>query len=308
MVQPAAFMDRYVIISPVKDEERYVETTIRSVIAQTIRPARWLLVDDGSSDRTPEIIESYCRKHQWMSLLRLPMGAERGAGSPVVQAFLAGYEHVQGEEFDFIVKLDCDLRLPPTYFGQLLSRFETDARLGIASGIYLEQHDGAQRAIEMPEYHAAGACKVMRAECYRDIDGFVVSRGWDTVDEIRAQCRGWRTTHFADLPFEHLRPEGSVRGTLYTNRLHGEVFFLTGGPIEFFAFKVLQRAITGRPPLLAGLMLLTGYLKPWLLRKRRLVSRDEANHYRRQLRKRIVESLVRKVRLFGLRVREQRRA
>lgn len=298
-------MNRYVIISPVKDEERHVETTIRSVIKQTLRPTRWVIVDDGSSDRTWEIIETCCAQHPWIKLVRLPLRSERGAGSPVVQAFLAGYDHVRAEEFDFIVKLDCDLRLPPTYFAQLLSRFESDETLGIASGVYLEEHEGVQRVIEMPAYHAAGACKVLRAQCYRDIGGFVVSRGWDTVDEIRAQSKGWRTTHFADLPFDHLRPEGAARGSLYTNRLHGEVYFLTGGPLEFFAFKVLHRAVMGRPPVLAGIMLLVGYLKPWLLRTSRLVNRDEAKYYRRQLRRRMLETLVRKARLFGWSVGEQ---
>lgn len=281
----------YIVISPVKDEETHVQTTIESMLAQTVKPERWIIVDDGSADRTAEIVERYTREHGWITLVRLPRRAERRPGSPVVRAFHAGFALVRRESYDFVVKLDCDLRLRPEYFERLLARFEQDARLGIASGVYAEQNGAEWKPVPMPAYHASGASKVIRARCFEEIGGFVESRGWDTVDEIRAQARGWTTRHFPDLVFDHLRPEGSSRGPLYTSRMHGEVYYLTGGSWEFFLLKVAHRIIAGRPPVLAGLMLFAGYLRLWLLRRERLVSKEEARFYQRALRRRMRDAM-----------------
>jgi biofilm PGA synthesis N-glycosyltransferase PgaC len=295
----------YLVISPVKDEQLYIETTLQSMVAQTLKPVRWIIVDDGSSDATAAIVERYSRRHSWISLLRLPKRATRHVGSPVVRAFNAGLEIAQLENFDFTVKLDCDLRLPPAYFELLLARFEQDQGLGIASGVYVEQQNGTSAAVAMPDYHAAGACKVVRTRCFQQIGGFVVSRGWDTVDEIRAQALGWRTSHFPDLVFDHLRPEGSARGSLYTSRLHGEVYYLSGGSPTFFLLKATHRIIAGKPFLLSGLMLLAGYLKPLLLGRKRLVTRAEACWYRRALRRRMWAALAGIIGRLGLRPAER---
>src|SRR4051812_6888275 len=113
-------MSAYVVISAVKDEQRHVETTLQSMLAQTILPMRWVIVDDGSCDLTPEIVQSYAARCPWISLLRLAREGTRQPGSPVVRAFNAGFELVRQDRFEFVVKLDCDLRLPPTYFEELL--------------------------------------------------------------------------------------------------------------------------------------------------------------------------------------------
>lgn len=295
-------MPAYVVISPVKDEQQYIGTTLESMLAQTLKPARWIIVDDGSGDRTPEIVERYARQHSWISLVRLPPRKTRASGSPVVRAFNAGFELAKQESFDFVVKLDCDLRIPPTYFERLLARFEQDPRLGIASGVYIEEHNTGRKMVPMPEYHASGASKVIRTRCFEEIGGFVVARGWDTVDEIRAQTLGWRTRHFVDLTFDHLRTEGSARGPLFTSRLHGEVYYLTGGSLPFFFLKAAHRIVCGRPPVLAGLMLLAGFLKPLLLGRKRLVSREEARWYRGMLNRRMWNSFVETTRRFGLKL------
>ena len=196
----------YLVISPVKDEERYVEHTIRSMVNQTRPPARWIIVDDGSSDRTPELIERYARQHPFIHVVRNPRGQPRQPGSAVIRAFNRGYEEARtlGIPYEVIVKLDCDLSFERDYFEQLLARLEVDAGLGIASGVYSENMNGDDWAeIPMPSYHAAGASKVIRRACWEAIGGFVQSRGWDTVDEIRAMHLGWRTTHFLDLPMRH---------------------------------------------------------------------------------------------------------
>lgn len=278
----------YILISPVRDEEQYIEQTISSVINQTIKPSRWIIVNDGSSDRTPEIIDSYRKRFDWIEILRIDRDTARQPGSPVVNAFNRGYDLVKDSEFDFVVKLDCDLRFASDYFEKLLQEFEKDPRLGIGSGIYFEDHGKGWTPVKMPLYHTAGACKFMRKECFNQIDGFVVAKGWDTIDEIRAQMRGWRTRHFEDLAMYHLKNEGSGIGLLKTNAMHGEIFYLTGGSKFFFIMKVLHRIVTGRPVLIGGIMLLYGYLKPLIQKRKRLVSDGEAKFYSNLLNSRLL--------------------
>lgn len=281
--------DRYILISPVKDEEKYIEQTIQSVVSQTIKPFRWIIVDDGSSDRTPEILEEYHRRYNWIEILRLERKTARQPGSPVVNAFNRGYELVKDEDFDFVVKLDCDLRFEPDYFEKLLEEFEKEPNLGIASGIYMEDYGQGWVPVKMPYYHVAGACKFMRKECFTQIGGFVPAKGWDTLDEIRAQMRGWKTKHFANLKMYHLKNEGTGIGLLKTHAMHGEIFYLTGGSKLFFIGKVLHRILFGRPFLMGGMMLLYGYLKNLIKKTKPLVNENEANFYSNLLLSRLIK-------------------
>jgi poly-beta-1,6-N-acetyl-D-glucosamine synthase len=282
---------RYILISPVKDEEKYVETTLRSVAAQTVRPYRWVIVDDGSQDSTPEVLRRYAETYDWIQVVRTGRGTARQPGSGVMGAFAVGYELVAAEECDFVVKLDCDLELPPNYFERLCKEFHRDSSLGIASGLYFEDHNGSWIPSSMPAYHAAGATKMVRKKCYSDIGGFVLARGWDTVDEIRAMNKGWKTCHFEDLPFRHLKNEGTGIGSLRTYMMHGEIYYLTGGGVFFFLLKVLHRSHYGRPYLIGGAGMLWGYVRCWITRRPRLVSGAEARLYRQMLNRRIWEGV-----------------
>jgi glycosyltransferase involved in cell wall biosynthesis len=258
-----------------------------SVIAQTCKPVQWIIVDDGSDDGTTAILDEYASRVDWITVLKTQRTGERQPGSPVIRAFNAGYALVRDTDFDFVVKLDCDLDLPADYFQQLVTRFQSNSRLGIASGVYLETKQDRWAAVKMPPYHAAGATKMIRRSCFEDIQGFITSPGWDTVDEIKAQVAGWTTSHFEDLHFYHLKPEGSGIGKLRTNLMHGEIYYLTGGGAAFFFLKFIDRLVHARPFLLAPIALLWGFFRPWVLRQSRLVSPAEARFYRRLLNSRI---------------------
>ena len=287
------FSPRYVVISPVKDEARYVHRTIHSMIAQTVRPLRWIVVDDGSSDGTADLVGEYLGEHPWIQLVCRTQQGQRQPGSGVIRAFNTGYDLLKGAAYDYIVKLDCDLELPEDYFERLLGQFRDNPRLGIASGVYCEEHAGRWLPVTMPRYHAAGACKVVRAACFEGIGGFVASKGWDTLDEIKAQVQGWSTQHFAGIQFKHLKKEGSAIGPLATNVMHGEIYYLTGGSRLFLLFKILSRMATGRPVLLAGLALAWGFIKFAIRGVPRLVTDQEARYYSRLLNARIRERLFR---------------
>jgi len=281
------------VISPVRDEERYVERTLESMVRQSVKPVRWIIVDDGSTDGTPAILRRYEREHAFIQVLTVDSQRPREPGPPVVHAFNKGYEAARHLAYDFIVKLDCDLGFEPDYFEQLLRKLWADPKLGIVSGVYLEASNGRKwLEVEMPPYHAAGASKVMRRACFEQIGGFSPSRGWDTVDEIRAMARGWRTGHFSELKLRHWKPEGTGIGSVRTHIMHGEVYYLTGGGKLFFIFKGLRR-LGDRPLVIGGLALYWGYMLALLSARERLVTREEARCYRALLNGRITTQLKR---------------
>jgi biofilm PGA synthesis N-glycosyltransferase PgaC len=285
---PATPSRRYLIVSPVKDEERHVEHTLRSVTQQTVLPVHWIIVDDGSTDGTPAILHRYAQEYPWIQIVSREKTGPRQPGSAVMQAFYHGLAQANGIPYDYLVKLDCDLELPLDYFEALLQRFERDPQLGIASGVYLEDGPRGWSPIGMPAYHAAGASKFMRARCFDAIGGFVRERGWDTVDEVRAQVKGWTTRHFAEIRFKHLKPEGSGIGNMRTHMMHGDVYYLTGGGPLFLLLKAAHRMVAGTPRVVGGIAMLYGYLRSWASGRQRLVNSDEARHYRRLLNRRLL--------------------
>jgi len=278
----------YVIISPVRDEESYVEKTVRSVVGQSLRPRKWIVVDDGSRDATPQVLARYADQCPWITVVRLPRDGERKPGSAVIAAFMAGYELIKNDDFDFVVKLDCDLDIPEKYFETLIGRFQADPKLGIASGIYLEEQRQTWRPVKMPKYHAAGCSKMVRGECFRQIGGFIPNRGWDTVDEIRARAMNWKTCHFEDIAIRHLKPEGTGIGARRTNLMLGHIYYLTGGGTLFFLIKCLHRLVFGKPIVLGGIAMFVGFMQARMKGERRLVSDREAFLYRRLLNERIL--------------------
>ncbi len=282
----------YVIISPVRDEERYIEKTLQTVLRQTLRPSKWIIVNDGSRDKTAEIINRYTRDHQWISAINTTRTGSRDLGNTEIRAFAEGYRLVENLPHRYIVKLDGDVELPDEYFSDLVRQFESDPRLGIASGMYVELKGGCWSPVEMPEYHASGASKMIRTDCFHQIGGFALGRGWDTLDEIKAQMSGWTTRHFKEIVFRHLKNEGSADGPLRTSRMHGLIYYLTGGGIGFLSLKILHRCIYGRPFLLAGCEMGVGYLKPYLSGEGRIVTDSEARWYRGKLNQRLRQNLL----------------
>lgn len=305
---PSASGSAYIIITPVRDEARYIAQTIESVISQSHPPVAWIVVDDGSSDNTQQIVRELTDGIPWIRLLSTG-NTERQLGSAEVLAFNRGLAAVAPDmRYDFVVKLDGDVALERTYFEQVIQRMHENGRWGIASGVYVEEHNGLWSCVPMPSYHAAGASKVMRRECFEAIGGFVPRKGWDTVDEIRAGMKGWKTGHFADLEFRHLKPEGMAMGALGTHRFHGDIYYQTGGGILFLLAKVGHRMVAARPLIMGGLAMLFGYIVPCLVRKPRLVNAEEARFYRRLLNKRLTAPISRLVSLAPYRRKKGRRS
>jgi glycosyltransferase involved in cell wall biosynthesis len=278
---------KYVIISPVKDERKYIETTIKSVVSQTVIPLRWIIVDDGSRDGTSEVIRKHSKEIPWIELVKIDRGPERRVGRAEVSAFIQGYSPLATIDHEFVVKLDGDLDLPADYFEKLFAEFRRDDTLGIASGIFFEKQNERWSLSSIPDYHAAGASKVMRVECYRQIGGFIQEPGWDTVDEIRARARGWKTCHFKNLIFYHLRPEGSSSGYDRRGRMCGAIDYRSGTGLLFFLLKAIQRMMFGEPRFVMGFWMSVGFFEALVLRKPKLVTAEEERLYRKLLNTRI---------------------
>jgi glycosyltransferase involved in cell wall biosynthesis len=277
----------YVAITPVKDEERFIEETLVSMTRQSLKPIQWIIVDDSSSDRTPEIIQRYADQHSFIKLVRNPKRHARETGVAEVLAFNVGNEIAQKLDFDLIVKLDGDLSFEEDYFAGLVAEFEHDSELGIASGVYMELHGTDDwKVVPMPAYHAAGASKLIRRECFEQISGFITQRGWDTIDEIRAIARGWKTTHFPHLRMKHLKPEGTGMGLLHTAFMHGEIYYRSGGSKRFFILKVAGRLLH-KPYIIAGLKMFGGYFAAFRAKRELLVTQTEARCYQKLLNQRI---------------------
>lgn len=281
---------RYVIISPCRDEEDYLRRTLESVAAQSEPPACWVIVDDGSTDRTPQIIEEFAETHSYGRVLTLPPRRERVLGPAVVHAFDAGVATIDLDDFDYVVKLDMDLDLPSGYFAGLMDAMEADPRLASVSGTPCVRSGGELVPERGSGEITVGMSKFYRVAAFRDIGGFVPVLMWDGIDCHAARVKGWRARALDDeaLRFEHLRPMGSSdRGLLRGKRRHGRGQYLMGTHPVFFAASVLARA-ADEPRVLGAANIAAGYLGALLRRE----PRSQGAEFRRQLRRFQLESLA----------------
>jgi len=236
-------MTRYVIITPVRDEEEHVATIIESVSRQSIHPAEWVIVDDGSTDRTGDIIDRNAAQFPWIRVIHRSNRGFRKSGGGVVEAFYDGYNALQCNDWDFIVKLDGDLTFSPDYFQKCFERFSAQPRLGIGGGSIYHDVDGELKLEENPRFHVRGATKIYRRACWYAIDGLWTDAGWDTVDEAKANMLGWKTCAFDELQVLHHRPTGAADGRMRDRVKHGVACYVSGYHPLFVAASCLYRLV-----------------------------------------------------------------
>jgi biofilm PGA synthesis N-glycosyltransferase PgaC len=250
------------VITPVRDEERYIDATIRSVTSQTILPTEWIIVNDGSSDRTCDIVDQLAAQLPWIHVIHRPNRGFRKPGGGVVEAFYEGYNALRCHDWEFIVKLDGDLTFSLDYFQRCLEHFASQPRLGIGGGdIY---HDlGGRLKLEMtPRFHVRGATKIYRRACWEAIGGLWAMPGWDTIDEVKANMLDWRTYSFAELSLLHHRFTGSADGLLRDQVKHGLVCYISGYHPLFVAVSCLHR-LAKKPYVIGSAAMLCGFLKAY---------------------------------------------
>lgn len=213
---------------PAKDEANTLEDSISSVIAQTITPTAMIVVDDCSIDDTPNIIKSFLSKVSWLRMLRHDVPGPRMPGPRVVEAFNYGLERLTTKDYKFVVKMDADIVLEPTYFNRLLSRFEECQTLGIAGGVTYVRRRGRWVREIRTAVQVQGNVKTYRRTCFEDIGGLLPMYGWDTIDCVRARMRGWKAHSFEDMAMHHHRLMGSATGLFRTRVRMGKVQYYLG--------------------------------------------------------------------------------
>lgn len=273
----------YVLITPARNEEKLIEKVIQSVTSQTVSPAKWVIVNDGSTDATASIVSRYLGKYQWMELLNLsPHGVRSFAAK--VHAFNAGFDRVRDLDFQVIGNLDSDVSFDADYLQFLLGKFEEDANLGVAGTIFREEgYNSATDSFE-GQNHVAGGCQLFRRKCFEEIGGYVPNKagGIDWIAVTTARMMGWKTRSFREKYFFHYRSLGTAERSLLASTFsYGEKDYYLGGHPLWELFRVAYRT-TKKPYLLGGMALFSGYLSALLRRMERPVSKELMQFHRKE--------------------------
>jgi glycosyltransferase involved in cell wall biosynthesis len=273
---------KYVLITPAHNEERFIAKTLESMAAQTLLPERWIIVNDGSIDKTAIIAASYAQRFPWIQLVHRSPRLDRHFGAKV-HAFNAGLERVGSLDFDVIGNLDADLSFDPEYLEFLIGKFAEDPRLGVAGTPFTEDdgYDTARDSFE-GENHVAGGCQLFRKQCFEEVGGYIPNRGGgiDWIAVTTARMKGWKTKSFSEKRFHHYRSLGTAgKSNWAASFSYGEKDYYLGGSPLWQLCRVVYRA-TKQP--LDGLALLSGYCWGAIRRIERPVSSELMRFHRRE--------------------------
>lgn len=267
----------YVLVTPARNEEAFIEATIRSVVAQRIRPLRWIIVSDGSSDGTDAIIKRYAAQHPWMELLRMPEHRDRQFAAKA-NCFNAGYERLKPLEFDIVGNLDADITFEPDYYEFLLGKFQAFPKLGVTGTPFVEdsanlgKHSYAHGAANLE--HVSGACQMFRRACFEAVGGYVPIKGGaiDWMAVTTARMKGWHTRTFPEKVCLHHRKIGTGNNSPLMVRFHygRKAYYVGGHPLWETLRGVFQMREV--PYVIGGVYFLTGFWWACISRMHRPVS------------------------------------
>lgn len=280
---------KYVLITAARNEERFIEKTLDSVVRQTVAPLRWIIVDDGSTDRTPAIVDTYAAQYPWLESLRRPHREDRSFAGKV-HAFNAGLERVRELQFDILGNLDADVSFEPDYIAFLLGKMSEDPRLGVVGTPFTQDggYDSSKDSFEGENY-VAGPCQLFRYECFREIGGYIPNHagGIDWMAVMSARMKGWKARSYPDKRYHHYRPMGTAeRNSVAALFSYGEKDYYLGNSPVWQAFRVCYRM--AKPPFgIGGLALLGGYCWAALRRTKRPVSDELMRFHRREQMKKL---------------------
>jgi glycosyltransferase involved in cell wall biosynthesis len=278
---------KYVLITPAHNEERFIPKTLESMAAQTLLPERWIIVNDGSTDKTADIAADYAQRFPWIQVVHRSPRLDRHFGAKV-HAFNAGLERVGSTDFDVIGNLDADISFDPGYLEFLMKKFAEDPRLGVAGTPFTEDggYDTARDSFE-GENHVAGGCQLFRRRCFEDVGGYTANPGGgvDWIAVTTARMKGWKTRSFPEKRFHHYRTLGTAgRSRVAASFSYGEKDYYLGGSPLWQLFRVAYRA-TKQP--VDGAALLAGYGWAAIRRTKRPVSRELMRFHRREQMKKL---------------------
>jgi glycosyltransferase involved in cell wall biosynthesis len=276
-------MLKYVLITPARNEEAFIGKTLESVVAQTLLPERWVIVDDGSTDRTAEIAARYAAQHPWIELVRRSQRQDRSFSAKVL-SFNAGYERVKGLDYEIVGNLDADVSFDADYLEFLLSRFTENPELGVAGTVFKEEGYSSEKQSFEGHTHVAGGCQMFRKQCFEEIGGFVPNKagGVDWIAVTTARMMGWRTQSFREKCFFHHRHLGTADHSAFSAMFsYGEKDYYLGGHPVWELFRVAYRTLK-KPYFIEGLALGLGYCWAFLRRVPRPVSPELMRFHRKE--------------------------
>jgi glycosyltransferase involved in cell wall biosynthesis len=273
---------QYALISPARNEEAFIELTLKSMIAQTHKPVKWVIVSDGSTDRTEEIVKKYAAEHDWIQLLCMPQRKERHFGGKVT-CFNAGWACLKDMQYDVIGNLDSDLSFEPDYFEFLLGKLECNPKLGLVGTPFREGNASYDFRFSSTD-HVSGACQLFRRECFEAIGGYIPVKGGgiDVIAVLTARMRGWQTRTFPEKFIEHHRIMGSAKHNPVMSGLKlGQKDYMLGRHPLWQLFRSVYQ-LSRRPVIIGGVTLFAGYMWAMIRGLERPVSKELVEFQRRE--------------------------
>ena len=269
---------RYYIIIPAYNEETLISLTLQSLISQTVLPNKVIVVNDGSTDKTAEIISAFAKEYPFITLVNKTSEAIHIPGSKVIQAFHEGEKHID-ENYDILVKIDSDLIFPSNYFETIIKHFESDDRIGMAGGFcYIEKNGEWILENLTDKDHIRGALKAYRKETFKQIGGLKAAMGWDTVDELLCKFYNWIVVTDESLHVKHLKPTGANYSKTARYK-QGEAFYTLGYGFWITSIASAKLAMMKKKPLLF-IDYINGFWKAKKAKKPLLVTNEQAKFIR----------------------------
>jgi glycosyltransferase involved in cell wall biosynthesis len=295
---------KYVLVTPARNEAGFIGETLESVVAQTVLPERWVIVDDGSTDGTAEIVEKYATRHPWIELLRRSQRPERSFAGKA-HAFNAGFERIRSLPFEVIGNLDADISFEPDYFEFLLGKFCQLPQLGVAGTPMREANYHALKDSFYNDRDVFGACQLFRRQCFEEVGGYTPIK-WGGIDWIAvrtARLKGWQTTSFNEKFFFHHRPMGATESNTWKAKFdYGRKDYFLGNHPLWQVFRVTFQMMR-RPYIVGGLVLLSGYFYSFASRMERPVAEELRKFHRQEQLERLKDLLVHFFKAGRLRLR-----
>jgi glycosyltransferase involved in cell wall biosynthesis len=282
-----AALPSYVLVTPARNEEAFIKNTLDSVVEQTYRPRKWVIVNDGSTDLTARIIEPYVEKYDWIELVSLPVRRDRNFASKV-EAFNTGQKKLENLDYEVVGNLDADVSLEKDHFQFLLNKLREDPTLGVVGTVFREEGYNSETDSLEGQLHVSGQCQLFRRQCFDDIGGYFANRagGIDWIAVTTARMKGWKTRSFREKSFFHHRHLGTAgRSSFAAAFSYGEKDYYLGGHPVWELFRVAFR-MAKRPYLVQGVALGLGYGWAAVRRLKRPISQElVVFHRREQMRK-----------------------
>ena len=278
--------NNFIIITPSYEEQNYIDFPLQSVISQTAKPVKWIIVDDGSKDKTAEIIQSYTKEHDFIEYYYRQKTAGQAYFSSNVYALMEGWSRVKDLDFEYLAILDSDITLPEDYYERIIAEFEKDPKLGVASGIYENLIDGKLHPVINDRRSTPKAIQVFRKEVFEQIGGYLPLQygGEDTAACVMARMHGWKVWSFPDIKVIHHRPTGTgnTSSLLKSKYNLGLNEYFIGSHWLFVLIKCFKRAFREKPFIIGGISRFFGFIAGRFKVEKRIVSNDFIKFFRKE--------------------------